>query len=169
MLRVLVAAASALVLGACGTLPRPAAQDVATQSWSGDYRFQWAAGTQAARRGLPAPSQVRIRPITSAKEVPGAKADGNGPQWAISFVGEPGAPLPLIPFQAKGYEEMGWAVMRAGGKIACLESGSFMFVCRTHPGTTLSFGRQNDEQLTTKTGLFGVALHQGSFELTPLD
>ena len=167
MVRVWVIAASALVLVACGTT-RPA-KDVAAQRWDGNYRFQWMAGTEAERRGTPTPAQVQIRPITSPKEVPGADRYSNGPQWAISFVGQAGKPLPLKPFKADDYKDMGWVQQRAAGQIACLESGAFMFLCRAQPGATVSFGRNNDEQLTSKTGLFGVVLHQGSFELTPLD
>ena len=168
MARVLVIAASALVLAACGTT-RPL-KDVTAQSWSGDYRFQWQANTQAMRRGVPVPEKVQIRPVTavSVKDVPGARLD-NGPQWAISFVGEAGKPLPLRPFKADGYRDFGWEQQRASGQIDCLESSAFMFLCRVPAGATVSFGRTNDEQLTSKTGLFGVILHQGSFELTPLE
>ena len=167
MVRIGLIVASAMVLAACGT-SRPA-KDVASQSWSGDYRFQWMPGTRAAQRGLPVPQQVQIRPLTSTKDVPGAKAGTDGPQWVISFVGQPGKPLPLKPFKADDYRDMGWVQQRAAGQMACLETGAFLFVCRTAPGSLVTFGRKNDEQLTTKTGLFGVVLHQGSFELTPLD
>ena len=169
MVRILVLATSALVLAACGTT-RPVQQDVTAQSWNGDYRFRWYADTMAAQRGLPAPEKVQIRPVTAAsvKEVPGARLD-NGPQWAISFVGQPGKPLPLKPFKEAGYKDMGWEKQRASGQIACLESGAFLFLCRMPPGSTLHFGAKREEPLTSKTGLFGVVLHQGSFELTPLE
>ncbi|MEG0974767.1 MAG: hypothetical protein RSF42_08705 [Comamonas sp.] len=167
MARVLVILASALVLAACGTAPT--SKKVEAQSWSGNYRFQWMKDTQAARRGMPAPKQVQIRPLTVVKDVPGAKTDYDGPQWAISFVGEPGKPLPLAPFGTRDYEGMNLVKQRAAGEIHCLQSGAFLFLCRTAPGAIIQLGSDVQDQLTTKTGLFGVVLHQGGFELTPLD
>ncbi len=159
---------TALVLAACGT--SHSVKSVGASRWDGDYRFKWTSSSSpAVRRGFVAPEKVQIRPLTSSDGVPGAKAHSNGPQWAISFVGEAGKPLPLTPFTANDYRDMGWTDMRAAGQMDCLESGAFMFICRTLPGATVHFGRRSDEQLTTKTGLFGVALHQGGFELTPLD
>ena len=167
MARVLVILASALVLAACSTAPT--SKKLEAQNWSGNYRFQWMKDTPTARRGMPAPQQVQIRPVTSAKDVPGARSDYDGPQWAISFVGEAGKPLPLVPFSARDYEGMHLVKQRAAGELACLQSGAFLFLCRTAPGATVQFGRDAQDQLTSKTGLFGVVLHQGSFELTPLD
>ncbi len=167
MARTLVILASALVLAACSTAPT--SHDVAAQDWSGNYRFQWMKDTEAARRGMPTPQQVQIRPLASAKDVPGAKSDYDGPQWAISFAGEAGKPLPLVPFGTRDYADMYLAQQRAKGQISCLQSGAFLFLCRTAPGATVHFGRDANAQLTSQTGLFGVVLHQGSFELTPLD
>ena len=168
MTRFLVIVVSALVLAACGTT-RPSASDVTAQDWSGNYRFQWMPNTPAATRGLPVPQQVQIRPITSVKDVPGAQSAHNGPQWAISFVGQEGKPLPLTRFTARDYEGLNLVQTRAAGQIACMESGAFLFLCRTPPGATVRFGRDTEDQLTSKTGLFGVVMHQGAFELTPLD
>ena len=119
---------TALVLAACGT--SHSVKSVGASRWDGDYRFKWTSSSSpAVRRGFVAPEKVQIRPLTSSDGVPGAKAHSNGPQWAISFVGQAGKPLPLTRFTARDYEGLNLVQTRAAGQIACMESGAFLFLC----------------------------------------
>lgn len=167
MVRITAVGAAALLLAACGTMT-PESGSQGTDPWSGDYRVHWLSSTKAAPKQ---PDQrVQIRVITPEMEVPGAQSGQDGPQWAISFVEEAGAPLPLLPFADDEYQDLKLThPVHKDQKIKCLEAGSLLYLCKTQPHTTVWFGGGAEDQLTTTTGLFGVAEHRGGFELTPLD
>ena len=167
MVRIAATGMVVLLLTACST-PSLLSPGAAADPWSGDYRLHWLSSTPAVMRALPA-QQVQIRAITADMQVPGAQSGQDGPQWAISFVSEAGAPLPLTPLEAKDYESIRLSSSATNAQIECLESGSLIFICRTQPHTTVQFGKSVGDRLTTTTGLLGVISHQGGFELTPLD
>lgn len=63
--------------------------------------------------------------------------------------------------------EGGLAAEDSGGAIECL-SGAGLFICRTEPGAPVTIGQEGDsggEVYPNRTGMFGVALHAGGFEL----
>lgn len=63
------------------------------------------------------------------------------------------------------YEQFGWKEMHTAKKIECLDGGNFFF-CRTEPNTHVRFSQ--NESYTTKSGIFGILLHAGVFELYKL-
>jgi len=63
------------------------------------------------------------------------------------------------------YEEFGWTEMHSKGEMNCLDAGHF-FICSTKSNSTVSIGK---ESFFSKTGLFGIRLHYGLFELEKYD
>lgn len=63
------------------------------------------------------------------------------------------------------YEEFGWTELHLNKEMNCLDAGHF-FICRTKPNSEIAIG---DEFFFTETGLFGIRLHYGLFELEKLD
>ncbi len=59
------------------------------------------------------------------------------------------------------YEEFGWTELHQNGNIKCIDGGN-LFICKTKVGTKISFG---EEKFTTNSGVFGILLHYGIFEL----
>lgn len=64
--------------------------------------------------------------------------------------------------EENGYEEFGWTKLHEDGKMECIDAGHF-FICKTTPNTTVNFG--DDETAFTESGIFGIRLHLGLFEL----
>jgi hypothetical protein len=59
------------------------------------------------------------------------------------------------------YEEFGWTELHREGKMNCIDGGHF-FICQTQPNTTVKLG---EELFFSRTGIFGIMLHRGLFEL----
>lgn len=59
------------------------------------------------------------------------------------------------------YEEFGWTDMYLKEEIVCIDTGHF-FICKTKPNSNVNI---KNESFFTKTGLFGLRLHYGLFEL----
>ncbi|MDO6759911.1 phosphate ABC transporter permease [Tamlana sp. 2_MG-2023] len=59
------------------------------------------------------------------------------------------------------YEQFGWTTMHSKGEIECIDAGHF-FMCQTTPNSQVKI---DDEAFFTKTGVFGIRLHYGLFEL----
>ena len=59
------------------------------------------------------------------------------------------------------YEEFGWTELYLKEEMKCLDAGHF-FICQTKPNSTVKI---EDESFFTKTGIFGIRLHYGLFEL----
>ncbi len=87
-------------------------------------------------------------------------------RWTIADVRTPTETVKLRRFLAAEYEGFGWAALHAAGRIECLDA-RHLFVCRTTPGTTVKIGRDGPQQesLLASTGVFGIVLHAGAFEL----
>lgn len=60
------------------------------------------------------------------------------------------------------YEQFGWHDLHIQGNMSCLDGGNF-FICKTKPNSTIKIGK--DETFFTRSGIFGVLLHYGLFEL----
>jgi hypothetical protein len=60
------------------------------------------------------------------------------------------------------YEQFGWMGLYMQNKIECMDAGHFFF-CRTEPNTKVNFS--DKESYVTKSGIFGILLHAGVFEL----
>jgi len=152
------------LLWVLGVAPLGASAAQAEEAWSGAYRLEWidAGKTGAEMRIAPAPD------ADPAKLVEKYRADLT--RWTISqpVSGQKGATLRR--FLSSQYEAFGWGDLREAARIECLDANR-LFVCRTDPGTTISFGpdRPNRETLVARTGVFGVILHAGAFELKKLD
>jgi len=59
------------------------------------------------------------------------------------------------------YEQFGWIELYLKGEMKCIDAGH-LFICKTKPNSVVKYG---DESFFTKTGLFGIRLHYGLFEL----
>jgi len=160
--------AAALALAACNVAAPLHQQGSAFKPWGGNYRLTWLPGTYAAQHQASG-TQVQIRALSSREAaLPGMVSGKNVSQWVIAIHSEEGDPLPLEPFTQADYESIELVNAPSTTQIECLEGGA-IFICRTQPNTTVAFGTLAQDRVTTATGLFGVALHRGGFELTPLD
>jgi len=59
------------------------------------------------------------------------------------------------------YEEFNWTQMHKEDKMHCIDGGNF-FICQTTSNSTITFG---DEEFYTDSGIFGIRLHYGAFQL----
>ncbi|MDO9439249.1 MAG: hypothetical protein Q7T73_00010 [Beijerinckiaceae bacterium] len=132
--------------------------------WSGLYRLEWLGGARSVE-------DVRIERAPDADPATLVeKYQDDLTRWAMSQDAAPRERTTLRRFLPSEYKGWGWDDLPKDVRIECLDA-SRMFVCRTAPGTTISFGpdRPNRETLLAKTGVFGVVLHAGAFELKKLD
>ena len=152
----------------CGLSLVPFNASLATQQddvWSGLYRLEWVGGQE--RQG----ADVRIEQAPNADPTELVeKYRSDLTRWTMLQVDAPRERTTLRRFLPAEYEGWGWDDLPKDMRIECLDA-SRMFVCKTAPGTTISFGpdRPNRETLVAKTGIFGVVLHAGAFELKKLD
>jgi hypothetical protein len=72
--------------------------------------------------------------------------------------------ISLQRLRGRDYAGMGWESLHKKGQIDCLEGRRF-FICRTLPDTTVIIGTDKAEAFYSKTGIFVVVLHKGSYEL----
>jgi hypothetical protein len=128
--------------------------------WSGHYGLQWVGVSQAGSR-LVLAKAPDADPGTLVE-----KYQSDLARWTLADVQTPAKTVSLRRFLAVEYEEFGWAALHADGRIECLDA-SRMFVCMTTPGTTVKIGRDGprQESLLASTGVFGIVLHAGAFEL----
>jgi hypothetical protein len=128
--------------------------------WSGHYGLQWVGVSQAGSRLV----------LAKAPDAdPGMlveKYQLDLDRWTLADVQTPGKTVSLRRFIAAEYGGFGWAALHAAGQIECLDA-SRMFVCRAAPGTTVKIGGDGplQESLLASTGVFGIVLHAGAFEL----
>lgn len=128
--------------------------------WSGHYGLKWVAVSQAGSRLV----------LAKAPDAdPGAlveKYQSDLARWTLADMQTPTQTVSLRRFLAAEYADLGWSALHADGGIECLDA-SRMFVCRTVPGTTVKIGRDGprQESLLASTGVFGIVLHAGAFEL----
>lgn len=129
-------------------------------SWSGHYGLQWPGVSQQGARLVLA----KAPDADPGKLV--EKYQSDLARWTLADVQTPTETVSLRRFLAAEYEEFGWAALHAGGRMECLDA-SRMFVCMTTPGTTVKIGRDGprQESLLASTGVFGIVLHAGAFEL----
>ena len=137
-----------------------AAAAPAGDSWSGHYGLQWLSVAQAGSRVVLA----KAPDADPGKLVEELQSDLV--RWTIADVRTPTETVKLRRFLAAEYEGFGWAALHAAGRIECLDA-RHLFVCRTTPGTTVKIGRDGPQQesLLASTGVFGIVLHAGAFEL----
>jgi len=64
------------------------------------------------------------------------------------------------------YEQFGWTDLYVKGNMKCLDAKHF-FICQTRPNTKVTLS--DEESFFTETGLFGIRLHYGLFNLEKLD
>ena len=137
-----------------------AAAAPAGDGWSGQYGLQWVSVSQAGSRLVLA----KAPDADPGKLV--EKYQSDLARWTLADVRTPTQTVSLRRFLAAEYEDLGWAALHAEGRIECLDA-SRMFVCMTTPGTTVKIGRDGprQESLLASTGVFGIVLHAGAFEL----
>ncbi len=87
-------------------------------------------------------------------------------QWLIKTIskkGNGGKVLRSFSFtkEKDEYEQFGWTELHKKGKMKCLDGGR-LFICKTTPKTTVT---TNGESFFSNSGIFGVLLHHGGFEL----
>lgn len=89
-------------------------------------------------------------------------------RWSITSVKEPNEKEELRRFlfdlknKRNEYEDFGWTALHQKGKMNCVDAVHF-FICQTMPNTEVLF--RDEEKYFTKTGIFGIRLHYGAFEL----
>ncbi|MEM8764271.1 MAG: hypothetical protein AAGD88_10695 [Bacteroidota bacterium] len=79
--------------------------------------------------------------------------------------------IAAIPFLFKiennenDYEQFGWTVLHVEGKMDCIDAGH-LFICKTEKNSQITI---QEETFFTTTGIFGIRLHYGLFELKRLN
>jgi len=140
---------------------------VASPDWVGRYRMEWMEGAAILQKQGRAAAPMQLL-IERQPEMAGAPAEAKA-LYQLR-VGEASAEASrLVPFHESDYGSLGLADLRAAQGIECLAPDAFLMICKTAPQTTVSFGKDPREQIVVRTGYFGIALHAGGFELTPLD
>ena len=130
-------------------------------AWPGEYRLEWVPGVS-----LP-PSRLVLAKAPDADPTKLAgKYQADLVRWTVADAATPSDTASLRRFLVEEYVEWGWADLHAAGKIECLDA-SRMFICSAAPGSNVKFGPAgpSQETLTARTGVFGIALHAGAFEL----
>jgi hypothetical protein len=137
-----------------------AAAAPAGDNWSGHYGLQWVGVSQPGSRVL-----LATAPDADAGKLV-EKYQSDLVRWTLVDVRTPTETVSLRRFLAAEYEGFDWAALHAAGRIECLDA-RHLFVCRTTPGTTVKIGRDGPQQesLLASTGVFGIVLHAGAFEL----
>jgi hypothetical protein len=128
--------------------------------WSGRYHVEWLKGGHGG--GTLVISRALDAKVVDLVE----KYQSDLARWVLTTPSEPSSLVGLRRFTAGEFKEFGWSDLHAAGQIRCLDAGR-LFVCQTEPGLTVSFGPEGPQQerLLARTGLFGIALHAGAFEL----
>ena len=128
--------------------------------WSGHYGLQWVGVSQAGSR-LVLAKAPDADPGTLIE-----KYQSDLARWTLADAQTPTQTVSLRRFLAAEYADFGWSALHAAGGIECLDA-RHLFVCRTTPGTTVKIGRDGPQQesLLASTGVFGIVLHAGAFEL----
>ncbi|MEO8387237.1 MAG: hypothetical protein ABI893_02165 [Polaromonas sp.] len=129
-------------------------------NWSGHYGLQWLGASQPGSRVV----LVKAPDADPGKLM--EKYQSDLARWTIAYVQTPTQTVSLRRFLETEYEGFGWVALHAAGQIECLDA-SHIFVCRTTPGTTVKLGPDGptQESLLASTGVFGILLHAGAFEL----
>lgn len=87
-------------------------------------------------------------------------------RWQISSTSDPDESSIIRRFLAdqenNEYREFGWENLNKSGKMNCIDGGHF-FICQSEPETLIQFGKE--ESYFSKTGIFGIWLHKGLFNL----
>ena len=158
-----------LLLGA-GLVGLPAGAAPQGDDWTGRYRLDWLPGTAAHAASAPTQLLAIRRTPDAALAQPVEEDRVEAARWTVGTVGDKDEGATLRRFVPAQYDDFGWAPMRSTGSIECLD-GRHLFLCRVKPGSTVTLGsvRPDQEKLQARTGLFGIRLHAGAFELTKLD
>lgn len=134
--------------------------------WIGTYGLRWIEGSAAA--GDAGPSRTTLRKAADADLATVPPGEGTDPaRWSLGGDADESGGVMLRRFTPREYRELNWTALHAAGTIDCLSSVG-MFICRTAPGARLTIGAEESgggEIIPTRTGMFGVALHAGAFEL----
>ena len=156
----------ALSFGPLGAVAAAPQQD----PWSGAYRLEWLKGTRAAEKGAEGSDVILARAPDADPEKLAEKYRPDPARWTMAQTDNARERTTLRRFLATEYKGMGWAGLHGDGRIECLDAGH-MFVCRTTPGATITVGPEgpNRETLSAQTGVFGVVLHAGAFQLKKLE
>jgi len=128
--------------------------------WSGHYGLQWLGVSHPGSRVVLAKA-----PDADPQKLV-EKYQSDLARWTIADVQTPTQTVSLRRFLEEQYEGFGWAALHAAGRIECLDA-NHVFVCKTTPGTTVKIGPDgpSQESLLSSTGVFGIRLHAGAFEL----
>ena len=159
----------AVVLGLATLVP--GAWAAVEEPWSGVYRLEWVKGSAAVERSGAASQTLVVAKAADADPanlVERYRADLS--RWTLREAAGVEQGPPLRRFVERDYEGLGWNALHTAGGIECLDGGH-LFVCRTQPGAAVSFGAEGPgrETLVAQTGVFGIVLHAGAFELKKLD
>lgn len=86
-------------------------------------------------------------------------------QWTIKNMADTNDQKVLRAFSfsenVDNYQEFGWTDLYKKDAIKCVDGGN-MFICKAKPNSTISLG---NDTFITNSGVFGVLLHYGLFEL----
>jgi hypothetical protein len=153
----------------CGAndLTVPPANLADADVWSGTYRME-PGSKDNARPISTAIYTISKAPTLDAKNVAG-RYESDLVRWTmrLQYSGKNDSST-LRRFVANKdlneYEEFGWKEMHIAQKIECMDGGNFFF-CKTAPNSTVRVG---NEAFTTVSGIFGILLHAGVFELYKL-
>ena len=161
MRRLVVCLACAVTLGLGAGTVSAAGAATDGDGWSGLYSLDWVPGVPLPDARL---VLVKAPDADPAKLV--EKLQSDLARWTLADPEAPKDTVSLRRFLPEEYAEWGWAGLKSAGRIECLDSAR-MFICRTTPGTVVKFGPEgpSQEMLLARTGVFGIALHAGAFEL----
>jgi hypothetical protein len=98
-----------------------------------------------------------------------SKYEGLDPKrWVMKMESEKGS-VKLRRFLADQYKDLQITLYDKRQTIECVDGGR-LFMCKSMPGVPVSVGKgQSLETISVKSGIWGVRLHAGAFELIPVE
>ena len=145
-----------------------------SDDWTGSYALKPLGSNPSAS----SPAEPAI-PIESAQVVIVRVADEgvskldddaeklDARRWEIKQNDKPGR-VKLRPFLPAQYKEFNFGLYSKLQTIECLDGGH-LFLCKSMPRVPVSIGSgQSFETINVASGIWGVRLHSGAFELIPL-
>jgi hypothetical protein len=130
--------------------------------WSGIYRLK--AINPESEGG-----SMKILIVKSPDADPDKVADkskSNLARWEFATGRAKQGSEPIIArrFFADEYQQFNWFDLHKSNQMDCLDAGR-IFICKTTPNTKVNLDKEGKKTIFAESGMFGVALLEGSFEL----
>jgi hypothetical protein len=133
-----------------------------TDAWSGLYRLEPI--NQESEGGSIKILIIKAPDADPEKVVDKYRTDLSRWELATGMARQGSDAVIARKFLADEYQQFNWEDLHKSNQMECLDAGR-LFICKTTPNTKVNFDKEGKETLFARSGIFGVALHAGGFEL----